>query len=79
MKRATRHRKSKKGHTVRKNKLSRYTAIIPRTTKATKNVGKYTIKKSKVFFKTIKQSIKKFGTMLNRNTAKTIRSITKRR
>ena len=73
-KRVTRRRKS-----VSKSKLSRYTAIIPRTTKATKDVGKYTIKKSKVFFKTVKQSMKRFGNMLNRNAAKTIRSITKRR
>jgi hypothetical protein len=72
-------RVSKRQKIMSKNKLSRYTAIIPRTTKATKSVGKYTIKKSKVFFKTIKQSMKRFGNMLNRNTAKTIHSITKRR
>jgi hypothetical protein len=81
MKRVIKRKKATKRKTIRKSKLSklsRYTAIIPRTTKATKSVGKYTIKKSKVFFKTIKRSIKKFGNMINRNTAKTIHSITKR-
>jgi hypothetical protein len=78
MKRVIRRQKGTKRKSIRKSKLNRYTAIIPHTTKATKSVGKYTIKKSKVFFKTIKRSIKQIGSMINRNTAKTIRSITKR-
>jgi ERCC4-type nuclease len=62
-----------------KSKLKRYTAFVPKTLKATKNVGKSTVKKINYFLRKTVKTVKKTTKMLDGRTAKTIRSLTKRR
>ena len=62
-----------------KIKLKKYTAFVPKTLKATKNVGKSTIKKINYFFNNTARTIKKTTKMLDKRAAKSIRSLTKRR
>jgi hypothetical protein len=62
-----------------KIKLKKYTAFVPKTLKATKNVGKSTIKKINYFLNNTAKTIKKTTKMLDKRAAKSIRSLTKRR
>jgi hypothetical protein len=62
-----------------KVKLRRYTAFVPKTLKATKNVGKSTLKKLNYFLNNTAKTLKKTTTMLDKRAAKSIRSLTKRR
>ena len=67
---------------VKKEKKSvlRYTArIVPKTLKATKNVSKFALKRVNSVFLSIAESVKRVAKTINRGTAKTIRSITRRR
>jgi len=58
----------------------RYTArIVPSTLKATKNVGKFAIKKLNSIFISAAKSVKQVAKRIDRGTARTIRSITRRR
>ena len=61
------------------NQIKKYTAFVPKTLRATKNVGKYTIKKLNYFLRNTAKKIKNTSQMLNKGAARSIRSITKRR
>jgi hypothetical protein len=61
------------------NQIKKYTAFVPRSLRATRNVGKYTIKKINYFLRNTAKKVKNTTKMLNRTAAKSIRSITKRR
>jgi hypothetical protein len=60
------------------NQITKYTAFIPKTLRATKNVGKFTIKKINLFLRRTTNTVKRTTKMLNRGTAKSIRSLTKK-
>jgi hypothetical protein len=62
-----------------KNQITKYTAFVPRSLRATKNVGKYTIKKINYFLRNTAKKVKNTTKMLNSRAARSIRSITKRR
>ena len=62
-----------------KIKLKKYTAFVPKTLKATKNIGKNTMKKFNYFLSNTARSLKKTTQMLDKRAAKSIRSLTKRR
>lgn len=67
---------------VKKGKKSvlRYTArIVPNTLKATKNVGKFALKRLNTIFINATNRVKKIATSIDRGTARTIRSITRRK
>ena len=75
-------RKSRKSRKVRKStKVSKrnYTAFIPKTAKATKNVGKKSIKIGTSFFKGILKTVKNLSRSIDKQTAKAIHSLTKKR
>ncbi len=73
-------RKSRKTKRIRKSsKILRVTALVPKTLKATKNVTSKVIKKGYSFFSTTKKSLKNLSRGIDKHTAKTIRSLTKRR
>lgn len=75
------HKKHKthKTHKTVKGSLKRYTAFVPRTLKATKSVGTSVVKKINYFLNNTVKTIKKTTRMLDRKTAKSIHSLTKRR
>ena len=60
------------------NKIKRYTAIIPKTYKATKQLGKNTIKKSIIFLNSMRKTIKSSAKRFDKKASKRISSITKR-
>jgi hypothetical protein len=62
-----------------KIKLKKYTAFVPKTLKATKNIGKSTMKKFKYFLSNTTSTLKRTTKMLDKRAAKSIRSLTKRR
>lgn len=64
---------------MRRRTFKKYTAFVPKTFKATKNVGKKAITEISYFLRNTKKTLKRTGAMLNRTTAKSIRSLTKRR
>ena len=67
---------------VKKGRKSvlRYTArIVPKTLKATKNVGKFALKKINSIFVSAAKSVKRVAKGIDRGAARTIRSITRRR
>jgi hypothetical protein len=67
---------------VKKGRKSvlRYTArIVPKTLKATKNVGKFALKKINSIFVSAAKSVKRVARGIDRGAARTIRSITRRR
>jgi hypothetical protein len=68
-----RERKTLKGH------LKRYTAFIPKTLKATKAVGNSVVKKINYFLNSTAKTIKKTTRIIDKKTAKSIKSLTKRR
>jgi hypothetical protein len=62
-----------------KKSLRKYTALIPKTVKATKNLGTTAINKISYFFTSATRRLSKFSKTMDKKTAKTIRSFTKRR
>jgi hypothetical protein len=64
---------------MRRRTFKKYTAFVPKTFKATKNVGTKAIKEINYFLRTTKKTLKKTGKMLNVTAAKSISSLTKRR
>lgn len=67
--------------TVKHNKsqIKQYTAFVPKTVKATKTIGNTIIKNINYFLKSTTKTIKSGTKMLDKRTAKSIRSLTKRR
>jgi hypothetical protein len=61
-----------------KNKIMKYTAFAPKTIKATKNVGRKSIKKIKYFLNNTTKTFKKLSKSIDKTTAKSIRSLTKK-
>ena len=72
-------RKTHKNTKSYKSKASQYTALIPKTLKATKNVGKKTVNKINYFFNNATKSLKRFARGIDKKTARSIRSFTRRR
>jgi hypothetical protein len=64
---------------MRRRTIKKYTAFVPRSFKATKNVGKKALKEINYFLRTTKKTLKRTSKMLNVTAAKSIRSLTKRR
>ena len=60
------------------SKIKRYTAIIPKTYKATKKLGKNTLKKSINFLNSMRKTIKSGAKRFDKKASKRITSITKR-
>jgi hypothetical protein len=67
-------RTSKKGISLKK-----YTALAPKTMRATKAIGSSVVKKISYIFNAAAKTVKKTTKMIDRKTAKSIRSFTKRR
>ncbi len=67
-------RTSKKGMSLKK-----YTALAPKTVKATKNIGTAVVRKINYFLRSTAKTVKKTTKMIDRKTSKSIRSFTKRR
>jgi hypothetical protein len=61
------------------SQIKKYTAFVPKTLRASKNVGKAAVKKINYFLRNTAKKLKKTTTMLDKRTAKSIRSLTKRR
>jgi hypothetical protein len=61
------------------SQIKKYTAFVPKTLRASKNVGKTAVKKINYFLRNTAKKVKKTATMLDRRAAKSIRSLTKRR
>lgn len=66
-------------HKKNKSQLKRYTALVPKTLKATKAIGNSVVKKINYFLNNTAKSIRKTTKMIDNKTAKSIRSFTKRR
>lgn len=68
-------------HRVSKTKYAnkKYTALIPKTVKATRYVVNKAVKTGYSFLNTAKQSVKSLSSGIDKQTAKAIRSLTKRR
>ncbi len=62
-----------------KSQIKRYTAFVPKTLKASKNVGKAAIQKLNYFLRNATRKVRKTTKMIDSRTAKTLRSLTKRR
>ena len=62
-----------------KIKLKKYTAFVPKTLKATKNIGKSTMKKFNYFLSNTARTLKTTTKMLDKRAAKSIHSLTKKR
>ncbi len=60
----------------KKNK--KYTALIPKTLKATKKISKNTLKQSIIFLNSIKKSVKKSISNFDKKTAKRIHNVTRK-
>ncbi len=64
---------------MRRRTFKKYTAFVPKTFKATKNVGVKAIKEINYFLRTTKKTLKKTGKMINSTASRSIRTLTKRR
>lgn len=69
----------KRRSTKRRNSLKKYTALAPKTMKATKAMGDAVVKKINYFFNAAAKTVKKTTKMIDRKTSKSISSFTKRR
>ena len=58
-----------------KQHLKRYTALVPKTLKATKTVGSAVVKKINYFLNNTAKTIKKTTQMIDKKAAKSIKSI----
>ena len=63
----------------KKNKTGQYTALIPKTLNATKNIRKKTMNKINYFFNNVKKSLKNITQKIDKKTARSINSLTRRR
>ena len=61
------------------NKIRNYTAFVPKTVRATTEMGKSVIKKINYFLRNGVTTLKKTTKAIDRRAAKSIRSMTKRR
>jgi hypothetical protein len=77
-KRVSKAKRVRKTRKTRKTRISKYTAVIPNTLKASKNVTSKIIKSSYSFLNSAKHSLKRLSKGVDKQVAKTIRSITKR-
>lgn len=66
-------------HKKNKSQIKRYTVLVPKTLKATKAIGNSVVKKLNYFLNNTVKSIRKTTKMIDKKTAKSIRSFTKRR
>jgi gamma-glutamyltranspeptidase len=64
---------------IKSKSLKKYTALVPKTLRATKNIKNTTIKRFSYFLKQSGKTVKNTAKFLNKQTAKTLRSLTKRR
>ena len=62
-----------------KKGLLKYTAFVPKTVNATKNVSSTIIKRIRYFLMNTTRKLKSLSGSLDKQTAKSIRSLTKRR
>jgi hypothetical protein len=62
-----------------RNKIKKYTAFVPKTVRATKVLGRSMINKMNYFLKKTKMTVKNTTKYIDRKTAKSIRSLTKRK
>lgn len=60
-----------------KGRLSRYTAYIPKTIKATKQMKNYTVKKTKIFVRSVKNTLKNISKNIDKKSSKMISSLRK--
>ncbi len=63
----------------RSSSLKKYTALAPKTVKATKTIGTAVVNKINNIFLLARKTVKKTTKMIDRKTAKSIRTFTKRR
>jgi hypothetical protein len=63
----------------RSSSLKKYTALAPKTVKATKAIGTAVVNKINNIFLLARKTVKKTTKMIDRKTAKSIRTFTKRR
>lgn len=61
-----------------KKGLAKYTVFVPKTVRATKRVGKNTIKGVKYFLKNSVTTLKKLGKNMDKRVAKSLSSLTRR-
>jgi hypothetical protein len=61
-----------------KSQIKQYTAFVPKTMKATKTAGNTIMKKINYFFTNTTKTLKRRAKMLDKQTAKTIGSLTRR-
>lgn len=61
------------------HKIKKYTALVPRTMRATKIFGKTMVNKLNYFLKKTKKTVKNTTKYIDRKTAKSIGSLTKKR
>jgi hypothetical protein len=59
--------------------IKRYTAVVPKTMRATKAVGTAVVNKINYFLSATRKTIKNTAKAIDRKTAKSIRTFTKRR
>ena len=75
MRRKSNKRRSDKG----KSKIRNYTAVVPKTIKATRGFGTATVRKMDYFLKNVVSTLRKTAKRLDKRVAKTIGSLTKKR
>jgi hypothetical protein len=62
-----------------KSGIKKYTAFVPKTIKATKAVGSAVVNKINYFLSAARKTVKKTTRAIDKKTAKSIRSFTKRK
>ena len=67
------------GRKTVKRGLKRLTAVVPKTFRATTNLGKRTMKSINSFLNRTSGLVKRTSSAIDKSVAKTIRSITKKR
>jgi hypothetical protein len=69
----------RKLHKTRKSKMKLYTALVPKTLKASKKLKSAVIQKINYFLKNSKKTLKKARKSVDNTISKSLSSITKRR
>ena len=67
------------GRKTVKRGLKRLTAVVPKTFRATANLGRRTVKSINSFLNRTSGLVKRTSSAIDKSVAKTIRSITKKR
>jgi hypothetical protein len=70
---------AKKSRSKQLTQLSKYTVLVPKTTRATKKLGKSVIKTVNLFFKNSLQTVKRMRKNLDKGVARSISTLTRRR